>query len=69
VAKKAHEMYAQKAALDDLATTTQEVTESGNAVTVTHTQPTKIARIEIKMRNTDEAKSGKMSRRHPEKKT
>jgi hypothetical protein len=66
VAKKAHELHIDvnilKATLDNLANTTREVSESGNAVTITHTQTTKIGRTEIKMGNTDEAKSGKMSR-------
>jgi hypothetical protein len=48
--------------LDQLATTTREVSESGNSVTISHTQTTKIGRTEIKMGNTEEAKSGRMSR-------
>jgi hypothetical protein len=66
VAKKAHELgvdvNVMKVTLDNLANTVREVSESGNAVTVTHTQTTKIGRTEIKMGNTDEAKTGKMTR-------
>jgi hypothetical protein len=65
VAKKAHELHVDvgvlKSTLDQLATTTREVSESGNAVTITHTQTTKIGRTEVKMGNTEEAKSGKLS--------
>jgi hypothetical protein len=66
VAKKAHELHVDvnvlKATLDNLANTTREVSESGNAVTVSHTQTTKIGRTEIKMGNTEEAKTGRLSR-------
>jgi hypothetical protein len=48
--------------LDQLAATTREVSESGNSVTISHTQTTKIGRTEIKMGNTEEAKSGRMTR-------
>jgi len=48
--------------LDQLAATTREVSESGNAITVAHTQTTKIGRTEIKMGNTEEARSGKLSK-------
>jgi hypothetical protein len=66
IAKRAHELHVDvgvlKATLDTLSNTTREVSESGNAVTVSHTQTTKIGRTEIKMGNTDEARSGKLSR-------
>jgi hypothetical protein len=66
VARKAHELHVDvgvlKATLDNLSNTTREVSESGNAVTVSHTQTTKVGRTEIKMGNTDEAKSGKLTR-------
>jgi hypothetical protein len=66
VAKRAHELHVDvgvlKSTLDNLANTTREVSESGNAVTVSHVQTTKIGRTEIKMGNTDEAKSGKLTR-------
>jgi len=51
-----------KSTLDILTNTTKEVSESGNSVTVSHTQTTKIGRTEIKMGNTEEAKSGKLSK-------
>ena len=66
VAKRAHELHVDvgvlKSTLDNLANTTREVSESGNAVTISHTQTTKIGRTEIKMGNTDEARSGKLTR-------
>lgn len=66
VAKKAHELHVDvgvlKSTLDQLAQTTREVAESGNAITIAHTQTTKIGRTEIKMGNTDEARDGKLSR-------
>jgi hypothetical protein len=65
IAKKAHELHVDvavlKSTLDQLALTTKDVSESGNAVTVSHTQSTKIGRTEVKMGNTDEARSGKMT--------
>lgn len=66
IAKRAHELHVDvgvlKNTLDTLSNTTREVSESGNAVTVSHTQTTKIGRTEIKMGNTDEARSGKLSK-------
>jgi hypothetical protein len=63
--KKARELQVDgsslKYTLDTLATTAKQVSEGGNSVTMTHTQNTKIGRTEIKIGNTDEAKSGKMS--------
>jgi hypothetical protein len=50
-----------RSTLDQLAHTTREVSDGGNAVTVTHTQTTKIGRTEIKMGNTEEAKSGRLT--------
>jgi hypothetical protein len=47
--------------LDTLAGTAKQVSESGNAVTMTHSQTTKIGRTEIKIGNTEEAKSGRMT--------
>lgn len=65
VAKKAHELHVDvavlKSTLDQLSSTTKDVSDSGNAVTVTHTQTTKIGRTEIKMGNTEEARSGKLT--------
>jgi hypothetical protein len=51
-----------KLTLDQLAATTREVSEAGNAVTIAHTQTTKVGRTEIKMGNTEEARSGKLSK-------
>jgi len=66
IAKRAQELQVDvntlKSTLNHLAVTTKEVSESGNAVTISHTQTTNIGRTEIKMGNTDEAKSGKLSR-------
>jgi hypothetical protein len=63
--KKARELHVDgnslKYTLDTLSTTAKQVSESGNAVTMTHSQTTKIGRTEIKIGNTEEAKSGKMS--------
>lgn len=56
------DVSALRATLDQLATTTKEVSESGNAVTVAHTQSTPLGRTEIKMGNTEEARSGKLSK-------
>jgi hypothetical protein len=66
IAKRAHELHVDvavlKTTLDTLANTTKEVSESGNAVTVSHTTTNKVGRTEIKMGNTDEARSGKLSK-------
>jgi hypothetical protein len=66
VAKKAHELHVDvgvlKSALDTLSNTARDVSEAGNAVTISHTQTTKIGRTEIKMGNTEEAKTGRLSR-------
>jgi hypothetical protein len=65
VAKKAHELHVDvgvlEATLGHLAKTTREVSADGNAVTVTHTQTTNIGRTEIKMGNTEEAKTGRLT--------
>jgi len=65
ISKKAQELHVDvgtlKTTLDHLATTTKEVSESGNAVTVTHTQTTSIGRTEVIMGNTSEAQSGKLT--------
>jgi hypothetical protein len=66
VSRKAQELHVDvnvlKNTLNTLASTTKEVAESGNSVTVTHTQTTAIGRTEIIMGNTDNAKTGKLSR-------
>ncbi|PTQ89483.1 hypothetical protein [Agitococcus lubricus] len=64
--KKAQDLHidaeALKKVLNDLSGTTREVSESGNAVTITHTQTTKVGRTEIMMGNTQQAQSGKLSK-------
>jgi uncharacterized protein YoxC len=66
IAQRAHELQVDvnvlKGTLENLAATTKDVSESGNAITVSHTQTTKVGRTEIKMGNTEDAKSGKLSR-------
>jgi len=64
--KKAQELHVDVGVLSGtlrtLAETTKEVAESGNAVTVTHTQTTSIGRTEVMMGNTQQAQSGKLSK-------
>jgi hypothetical protein len=66
ISKKAQELHIDaavlKKTLDDLAGTTIEVSESGNAVTITHTQTTKVGRTEVMMGNTEQAQSGKFTK-------
>lgn len=66
IGKKAQELHVDTAALkktlNDFSDTTREVADSGNAVTITHSQTTKIGRTEIIMGNTEEAQSGKLSK-------
>lgn len=66
VNRKAQELHVDSAALrktlDDLAATTKEVSEGGNAVTVSHTQTTSVGRTEVIMGNTQQAQSGKLSK-------
>lgn len=66
IGKKAQELHVDSAALkktlDDLSLTTRGVAESGNAVTISHTQTTSIGRTEVIMGNTQQAQSGKLSK-------
>jgi hypothetical protein len=66
ITRKAHELHVSvavlKSTLDTLVGTTKEISESGNSATVTHTQETNIGRTEVIMGNTDNARSGKLSR-------
>jgi hypothetical protein len=48
--------------LDTLAKTTQDVSEKGDAVTITHVQNSKFGRTEVIMGNTETATKGKLSR-------
>ena len=65
ISKKAQELHVDvgtlKTTLDNLASTTKEVSKDGNSVTVTHTQTTSIGRTEVIMGNTSEAQSGKLT--------
>jgi hypothetical protein len=51
-----------RSTLDTLAKTTQQVSQDGNSVTVTHTQTTTVGRTEIIMGNTDTAGKGRFTR-------
>lgn len=66
ISKKAQDLHVDvgvlKSTLQNLADTTKEVSESGNSVTITHTQTTSIGRTEVMMGNTGRAQSGKLSR-------
>jgi hypothetical protein len=66
VGKKAQDLHVDAAVLNTtlqtLANTTREVSESGNAVTITHTQTTSIGRTEVMMGNTQQAQSGKLTK-------
>ncbi len=66
IAIKAQELQVDAAmlqkTLDDLSDTTKEISDTGNAVTITHTQTTKVGRTEIMLGNTDQARSGKLSK-------
>jgi hypothetical protein len=66
ISKKARELHVDaavlKKTLDDFSDTTREVSDSGNAVTITHSQTTKVGRTEVIMGNTEEAQSGKLSK-------
>ena len=66
ITKKANELHVDAAALkktlDDLSDTTREVSDSGNAVTITHTQTTTVGRTEVMMGNTEQAQSGKLTK-------
>lgn len=65
VDKKARELKVEgedlKFKLDTFADNAKKNIESGAAVTISHTQTTNSGRTEIKIGNTEEAKSGKMS--------
>jgi hypothetical protein len=66
IAVKAQELNVDanilKKTLDDLSDTTREVANSGSAITITHSQTTKVGRTEIMMGNTEQAQSGKLSK-------
>ena len=66
ISKKAQELHVDaailKKTLDDLSETTREVSADGNAITITHSQTTKVGRTEVMMGNTEQAQSGKLSK-------
>lgn len=66
ISKRAQDLHVDvgvlKHTLGTLAETAREISESGNAVTITHTQTTPIGRTEIMMGNTERAQSGKLSK-------
>lgn len=66
VNKRAQELHVDAAALrrtlDDLAATTADISQKGDAVTISHTQTTSIGRTEVIMGNTQQAQSGKLSK-------
>jgi len=66
ISKRAQELHVDagylKKTIDDLADTTIQVSESGNAVTITQTLTTKAGRTEVMMGNTEQAQSGKLSK-------
>jgi len=66
IALKAHELNIDteilKKTLNNLSETAADVSKSGNAVTMTHTQDTKIGRTEIMIGNTEQAQKGKFSK-------
>lgn len=64
--KKAQELNIDaailKKTLDDLSETTKDLAASGNAVTISHTQTTKVGRTEILIGNTEKAQNGKLTK-------
>ena len=66
IQRKAQELHVDaailKKTLDDLSDATRDVAESGNSVTMTHTQTTKVGRTEVMMGNTQQAQTGKLSK-------
>ncbi|WP_157132159.1 hypothetical protein [Roseobacter sp. AzwK-3b] len=66
VSAAAHQMRvdsdALRATLNSLSNTTNEAAQDGNSVTITHTQETSIGRTEVIMGNTDQAKTGKLTK-------
>lgn len=66
IGRKAQELQVDVEVLRDtlgnLTETTRRVAADGNSVTITHTQTTSVGRTEIIMGNTDNARSGKLSK-------
>lgn len=65
LARKAQELHmevgALKAALGTISDATQEVTQNGNSVTISHVQNSSTGRTEILIGNTDKAKAGRLT--------
>lgn len=66
ITKKAQELHVDTTILrnvmEELTNTTKNVADSGNSVTISHTQTTSVGRTEILMGNTEKAASGKLSK-------
>lgn len=66
IGRKAQELQVDVNVLRDtlgnLTETTRRVAADGNSVTITHTQSTSVGRTEVIMGNTDNARSGKLSK-------
>lgn len=66
IGRKAQELQVDvevlRETLGNLTETTRRVAADGNSVTITHTQTTSVGRTEIIMGNTDNARSGKLSK-------
>jgi hypothetical protein len=66
ISAKAQELHVDagilRQTLHDLSNATREISESGNSVTITHSQTTKVGRTEVIMGNTQQAQSGKLSK-------
>jgi len=64
--KKAQELHIDavvlKKTLDDLTDTTKNANEDDIAITLSHTQSTKVGRTEVIMGNTEKAQQGKLSK-------
>jgi hypothetical protein len=66
LAKRANELGVEvsvlRSTLDTLATTTEKVSQAGDAITITHVQTSQFGRTEVIMGNTETAAKGKLSR-------
>lgn len=66
IGRKAQELHVDAAALkrtlDDLSTITREASESGDSVTITHTQSSTVGRTEVIMGNTNQAQRGRLTK-------
>ena len=66
ISLKAQELHvvvaALKSALEGLADTTKDVSETDNAITISHTQETSVGRTEVIMGNTQQAQRGRLTR-------